>query len=116
VNEKYGGHCAYCGSKLEYKDMQVDHFHSVFISEWNGKEVDNSIDNLMPACRMCNFYKSTHSLESFRELIQGIPKRLEREFIYKIALKYGIIEVKDKPIKFYFEMQEGKDECKTNII
>ncbi|MCI5852291.1 MAG: HNH endonuclease [Clostridiales bacterium] len=25
VYEKYGGHCAYCGKALEYKEMQVDH-------------------------------------------------------------------------------------------
>lgn len=25
VYEKYNGHCAYCGCKLDYKDMQVDH-------------------------------------------------------------------------------------------
>lgn len=24
VYEKYNGHCAYCGCKLDYKDMQVD--------------------------------------------------------------------------------------------
>ena len=26
VYEKYGGRCAYCGRKIEYNDMQVDHF------------------------------------------------------------------------------------------
>lgn len=31
VYQKYNGHCAYCGSKLEYKDMQVDHVISVYI-------------------------------------------------------------------------------------
>lgn len=25
VYQKCNGHCAYCGSNLEYKDMQVDH-------------------------------------------------------------------------------------------
>lgn len=25
VYAKYNGHCAYCGRKIEYKDMQVDH-------------------------------------------------------------------------------------------
>ncbi len=25
VYNKYGGRCAYCGKKIEYKDMQVDH-------------------------------------------------------------------------------------------
>lgn len=26
VYEKYDGHCAYCGEKIAYEDMQVDHF------------------------------------------------------------------------------------------
>lgn len=32
VYEKYDGHCAYCGKKLEYKDMQVDHIQSHYHS------------------------------------------------------------------------------------
>lgn len=43
VYQKYNGHCAYCGCKLEYKDMQVDHVKSVFY--YNGT---NDIDNLLP--------------------------------------------------------------------
>ncbi len=26
VYKKYDGHCAYCGKKIELKDMQIDHF------------------------------------------------------------------------------------------
>ena len=61
VYQKYNGHCAYCGCELEYKDMQVDHVASVYL--YNGT---NDIDNLMTSCRMCNFYKSTYSLDDFR--------------------------------------------------
>ena len=25
VYDKYNGHCAYCGKKIDYKEMQVDH-------------------------------------------------------------------------------------------
>lgn len=25
VYDKYGGRCAYCGSKIAFEDMQVDH-------------------------------------------------------------------------------------------
>jgi 5-methylcytosine-specific restriction endonuclease McrA len=103
VYQKYGGHCAYCGCELLLKDMQVDHFHSVYKSEQSWTDVDNSFENLMPACRACNFYKSTYSLDLFRKMIRGIPKRLEKEFIYKLAIKYNLIEVTDKPVEFYFE-------------
>ena len=28
VYKKYDGHCAYCGKKIEIKDMQIDHMYS----------------------------------------------------------------------------------------
>ena len=98
VHEKYGGHCAYCGCELEYKDMQVDHVTSVY---WNNG--GNEIDNLMPACRMCNFYKSTFTLEKFRERLQTMTKRLDRDFTYRLAKKYRIGVERNEPVKFYFE-------------
>ena len=98
VFNKCGGRCAYCGCELEYKDMQVDHIESVYAH--NG---DNSIDNFMPACRMCNFYKSTFSIEEFRNRLQTVTLRLDNLFLYKLAVRYKIIEVNNRPIQFYFE-------------
>lgn len=98
VYQKYGGRCAYCGCELEYKDMQVDHITSVY---WNNG--GNDIENLMPSCRMCNFYKSTFSIDKFRERLQTLTDRLEKTFIYRLAKKYGIVEEHKKPIRFYFE-------------
>lgn len=99
VYEKYGGRCAYCGCELEYKDMQVDHVEPVYLG-YGGDD----IDNLMPACRMCNFYKSTFTLEKFRERLKTIPDRLERDFTYRMAKKYGIVEEhKEETVRFYFE-------------
>ena len=99
VYEKYKGHCAYCGCELELKDMQVDHIESLY---WYGGVDD--IKNYMPSCRSCNFYKSTLTLEKFREQIQTVTQRLDREFIYRIAKNYGIVNENQKPIKFYFEI------------
>lgn len=79
VYEKYGGHCAYCGCELDYKDMQVDHVDSCYRNDpesKTGNEVKksadelNQLDNLMPSCRMCNFYKSVSTLEAFRKRVQ----------------------------------------------
>ena len=106
VYEKYKGHCAYCGCKLEYKDMQVDHMTPVY---WYGGE--NDIENLMPACRMCNFYKSTFTLEKFRERLQTMTDRLKKSFIYRLAKQYGLIRENEKEIVFYFEtMKESEEE------
>lgn len=103
VYDKYNGRCAYCGCKLEYKEMQVDHIKAVYVSE----NEDNSIENLMPACRMCNFYKSSFELEKFRERITNVLyENIKKTFNYRFLLKYGLIEEKTKLIKFYFEEVE----------
>lgn len=98
VYRKCNGHCAYCGCKLEYKNMQVDHVISVY-----GNDGSNDIENLMPSCRMCNFYKSTFTLDEFRKNLETLHERLRKPFIYRLALKYGLVEENRKKIKFYFE-------------
>lgn len=105
VYEKYNGHCAYCGCELEYKDMQVDHIESVYW--YNGAD---ELKNYNPACRMCNFYKSTMKIEDFREQLSKLPQRLEKIFIFRLAKKYGLIEILEKPIEFYFEKMEREQE------
>lgn len=98
VYEKYNRHCAYCGCELKYKDMEVDHVIPVY-----GKDGGNGIDNLLPSCRMCNFYKSTFTLDEFRKNLETLHERLRKPFIYRLALKYGLVEENRKKIKFYFE-------------
>ena len=107
VYEKYGGRCAYCGRKIEYKDMQVDHF--IPLRAWgieDGKADDFS--NLMPSCRMCNHYKRANSLEIFRRYIKEIPRKLRQNYIYKVGVLYGNVIENEKPIEFFFE-KEGAD-------
>ena len=103
VYKMYDGHCAYCGCELEYKDMQVDHVESLY-----AHEVKDEIGNYKPACRACNFYKSTMSLEEFREQLETISDRLEKQFIYRLGKKYGLITETNKKVKFYFE---ERDKC-----
>ena len=104
VYDKYYGHCAYCGIKLEMKDMQVDHIDPVYRAYYDHREVDESIDNYNPACRACNFYKSTWSLEKFRDNIRYmLIGKLRKDFNYKMLVKYGMIKEDFKPVRFYFE-------------
>lgn len=100
VYHKFGKHCAYCGCYLEsIKDMQVDHFAPVYLF---GDNID--IKNLYPACRSCNKYKDTLTIEKFREQLSKIPDRLARDVTtYNIAKRYGMIEETKKPIKFFYE-------------
>lgn len=113
VYEKYAGHCAYCGCELDYKDMQVDHIESVWANEYktlyqnqeglSTEEMDN-FANYMPACRACNFYKSSSSLEKFREnLSTTLYNNLQDNFNYKLLKKYGLIQENIHPVEFYFE-------------
>lgn len=104
VYAKYNGHCAYCGCELEYKDMQVDHIESVYHAERKGENTDDSIENYMPSCRMCNFYKGAGDIEYLRKrLTEELVRNMRKPFDYRMALKYGLIEEHIKPIVFYFE-------------
>lgn len=108
VWNKYNHHCAYCGCQLEYKDMQIDHIDSIYVHCEYKKEKTldeiSEINNLMPTCRQCNFYKSTFDIETFRDRLTTVMlKNLQKKFSYRLALKYGLIEENIKSIKFYFE-------------
>ena len=100
IYEMYGGHCAYCGREIDIKEMQVDHVQSVYL----GGEDERS--NYRPACRSCNFYKSTMSVDGLREQLGLIAGRLEKLFIFRLALAYGLIQLTGRPVKFYFEGHE----------
>lgn len=103
VYEKYNGHCAYCGCELDIKDMQVDHLDSVYRAEYEGREVNNHIDNFMPACRQCNYYKGTSTIDEFRRKILHLERTALISFPVRLAQKYGIVQVKEWDMKFYFE-------------
>ena len=104
VYEKYNGHCAYCGCKLELKDMQVDHIYSVAKAKWKKEEIDlNHIDNLMPSCRSCNYYKDTCSIDTFRKNLKTLIERVRKQFIYRLAEKYNMVEEREWDELFYFE-------------
>lgn len=106
VYQKYGGRCAYCGREIAYKDMQVDHF--LPLRAWGIEDAGtDAIENLMPACRMCNHYKRANSLETFRRYIQEIPCKLRNNYIYKVGVVYGNVVENVKPIVFYFERKDA---------
>lgn len=97
VYDKYQGHCAYCGKPVEYKDMQVDHLHPIYLGG------EDKLENYMPSCRACNFRKATMSVDKFREELKLQCKRMLNTFQGKQSLTYGLIEKKDIDVVFYFE-------------
>ena len=101
VYAMYGGHCAYCGKEIDITEMQVDHVQSLY------RGGEDEMANYRPACRQCNFYKSTMSVEGLREQLSLIPGRLEKLLTFRLALAHGLVRITGKPVKFYFE-EHGK--------
>lgn len=99
VYAKYDGHCAYCGKKLAYRDMQVDHIHPRYLGG------NDEFDNFNPSCKMCNFRKSTMSVDAFRREIENQADRACNTFQSRMSLAYGLIERVKKPVLFYFEIK-----------
>jgi len=118
VLNKLKGKCGYCGDELNGV-FQVDHIipkqdfnrHVLYFQSWVPKFLKhlilgdvNHIDNLMPACRVCNNRKSSMHLELFRSELQDQLKRAsENSANYRMAKKYGQVVETPKPIVFYFE-------------
>lgn len=102
IYNKYGGHCAYCGKNIEYKKMQVDHLKP-FCHFYFDPKISDHIDNLMPSCRRCNHYKRAESLESFRIKMTSLHERIQKIYIAKVAIDYGIIRLVPWDGIFYFE-------------
>jgi 5-methylcytosine-specific restriction endonuclease McrA len=111
VYDKCDGHCAYCGVEITLKQMQVDHiqphwhtFTEQQASQSNIVKGSHDLDNLNPSCARCNKWKSTYSVEHFRKVVETSLERLERDTPnFRLARDYGIIEVIEKPVIFYFE-------------
>lgn len=101
VYRKMEGHCAYCGCDLKYEDMQVDHI--VPLNGWTRRGTD-TLDNMYPACRSCNHYKSTMDIETFRQMVENMPTALARDSVtYKNAVRFGLVTPNPHPVIFFFE-------------
>ena len=110
VYDKYNGHCAYCGCELKLSEMQVDHIVPKFRNneKWHQNEIgSDDISNLNPSCRMCNYYKGMGSIENFRENLKyTLVRNVQRPFDFRLAERYGMVEVREWDGKFYFENME----------
>jgi 5-methylcytosine-specific restriction endonuclease McrA len=111
VWNKYDRRCAYCGTELEYKKMQVDHIEAHWHSgteedckRWGVTKGEHEESNFNPSCARCNRWKGTFTVEDFRNEISLQLVRLKRDSAnYRMALDYGMITESNKPIEFWFE-------------
>lgn len=103
VYGKCDGHCAYCGAVLEYKDTQVDHMTPL------RRGGADELYNMLPACRSCNHYKATLTVEEFREYLAGIPHRLTRDSVpFQVGERFGLVKRVSDTVTFYFERTENR--------
>lgn len=112
VHQKFGGHCAYCGTAIEYKQMQVDHYYPQCKAKFYARrsKIDvHAEENLMPTCRRCNHYKRARTPKQFKELMQTLHERIESIYIMKVAVDFGIATVKPFDGSFYFEKLKAQE-------
>lgn len=127
IHSKFDGCCAYCGERIELHQMQVDHVIPQSDMEHNRIGGDfknqnripdflqhlgpfdlNNPDNLFPACRVCNKWKNSFSLKTFKSEIQDQVNRLRRDSAaFRMAERYGLVSETDIKIEFYFERFEN---------
>lgn len=104
VYNKMSGRCAYCGDPIAFGAMQVDHVVPL------RKGGEDTLDNMLPACRSCNHYKSTLTVEQFRVAVERMPAVLMRDSVtYKIAVRFGVVFPVPKRVEFYFERRDKRE-------
>ncbi|EKO3771892.1 TPA: HNH endonuclease [Vibrio vulnificus] len=123
---KSGGKCWYCGCVLPEKGWHADHFEPVYRTTelvpveqrknphmrefrhdggFEKPERDNQ-ENLVPSCAPCNLFKATFPIEVFRkEIAQQIERARRSSVNFRTAERFGMIEVIDRPVLFWFEKQ-----------
>lgn len=120
LRAKYDGRCGYCGCALD--KMQADHIEPVtrLVNDPYGKPLPphqrrlihperNTVANMMPACPPCNLHKGGYRLEEWRQVLSRAPEIVAREkSIFRAAVRFGIVEVKNGPVVFYFERNRGE--------
>lgn len=106
VYQLCNGHCAYCGCEITMKEMQVDHFLAIEngVAIANGRGEVDSQDNYLPACRSCNYYKSSMFLDQFRAMVFRWPDILLRDSVtFRNAVRFGQVTITQHDPKFYYE-------------
>lgn len=100
IYNKFQGKCAYCGRKIEFDDMTLDHIHP------HSKGGTKTRENIYPSCHLCNNQKGDKSVEEFRDYLKNIYEYLDDNPIYRIALRYNELNIKKHNIQFFFETIE----------
>ena len=129
VFNKSGGKCWYCGCNLPEKGWHADHVEAIYrdvnrsikpsntfgdipkkiINYGMWKPENDTINNMVPACAPCNLFKATYSVEGLRnQLSMQVERGLKSSVNFRMAVKFGLIEITNKPVKFWFETNQDE--------
>ena len=103
VYNKFDGHCAYCGSEIEFKNMQVDHLVPQCLQIRNPEIDVNDFKNIMPSCQKCNNHKFNMLLEIWRKELERHSDMLQKNTQFQRAIRFGQVKITKQPVVFYFE-------------
>ena len=106
VYRKCNGHCCYCGKVIDFHEMQVDHYFPYSLKEYYEKSTNILVEdgyNLMTSCRSCNHYKRGDTPDAFRTKMKTIHERLNKFYIFKVALSFSITTLTPFDGMFWFE-------------
>lgn len=84
VIERDGLRCSYCGRKLSFHDLHLDH---IYPRSLGGK---SHIDNLVASCRKCNEMKGCMTVERFveKQRTKLSALNIERRYLASIIRTY----------------------------
>ena len=103
VFDRMKGHCAYCGCEITLSEMKVDHVMPL------RKGGPDTLENMLPACRSCNHYKSTLTVQQFRDTVERMPYRLmKNNATFRNAVRFGLASSNPHNVIFFFELMEGQ--------
>ena len=96
VYAKFDGCCAYCGRRITFRELDIDHVVP------KSKGGSNDLQNLFPSCMRCNRLKDSLSIEEFRKEIASQTNSLNLRD--HVAVDYGLIKLHPrKKVVFLFE-------------
>ena len=92
------------GSKIVRDTSSSPYSHKMVADGTMRNPGRDKLENMVPACPPCNLFKFTFSVEEFRQEIEAQKIRvLKQSSGSRIAQRFGILEIKNIPVRFWFE-------------
>ena len=90
VWERENKQCFYCGSKVKFEDLTIDH---VKARSRGGKDHES---NYVCCCKDCNKIKANMSVEEFNNVINNLHNLLRNESKFMLLLKHFNVKITRK--------------------